>query len=287
MRHYVMADPHGFYEATVTALREKGFFDDEEPHKLVLCGDAMDRGREPLEMQKFLLEQKECGNLIFIRGNHEDLLVDMIDNWYDYFKDIVIGRSHHLHNGTVRTALDLTGYEHLADAILPVLQQHETEPALSEPRKSPIDAEKFLAQVRATPFYSELIPSSIDYYETKNYIFVHGWIPCSTEHDRWGGHIGGYAYDPDWRKASDVEWRAARWLNGIDCAETKVIEPNKTIVCGHWHCSYGHWMYGYAHDEFGEGADFTPFYDDGIIALDACTAASGKVNCIVLEDEPI
>lgn len=36
--------------------------------------------------------------------------------------------------------------------------------------------------------------------------------------------------------------------------------------------------------EIGEKADFSPFYSDGIIALDACTALSGIVNCIVLED---
>ena len=39
--------------------------------------------------------------------------------------------------------------------------------------------------------------------------------------------------------------------------------------------------------EFGKDSDFSPFYADGIIAIDGCTAFSGKVNCIVLEDENI
>ena len=36
--------------------------------------------------------------------------------------------------------------------------------------------------------------------------------------------------------------------------------------------------------EFGEDADFSPYYGPGIIAIDACTAFSGKVNCLVIED---
>jgi len=32
-------------------------------------------------------------------------------------------------------------------------------------------------------------------------------------------------------------------------------------------------------------ADFSPYSAPGIIALDACTARSGIVNCIVVEDD--
>ena len=58
----------------------------------------------------------------------------------------------------------------------------------------------------------------------------------------------------------------------------------KTIICGHYHTSWGH---AYLHDdgfEWGKDvAKFEPFIDDGIIAIDACTAYTGKVNCIVIE----
>ena len=59
---------------------------------------------------------------------------------------------------------------------------------------------------------------------------------------------------------------------------------HKTIVCGHWHTSYGHSKYEHKGTEFGEDADFSPYYGPGIIAIDACTAFSGKVNCLVIED---
>ena len=67
-------------------------------------------------------------------------------------------------------------------------------------------------------------------------------------------------------------------------AYTTVYEEEKIIVCGHWHASYGHSMIDHNGSEFGCDAVFTPFYGNGIIALDACTAKTGFVNCIVLEE---
>ncbi len=63
------------------------------------------------------------------------------------------------------------------------------------------------------------------------------------------------------------------------------IEPNKTIGCGHYHCSYGHSILEGDGEEMGESANFEPYYARGIIAIDACTAYSHKVNRIVIEDE--
>ena len=68
----------------------------------------------------------------------------------------------------------------------------------------------------------------------------------------------------------------------MDAAQT--ADENKTIVCGHWHTSYGHSKYEHKGTEFGEDADFSPYYAPGIIAIDACTAFSGMVNCLVIED---
>ena len=70
----------------------------------------------------------------------------------------------------------------------------------------------------------------------------------------------------------------------MDAARAGVIEDDKTIICGHWHCSYGHSNFEGRGSEFGEDADFSPYYGKGIIALDACTARSKKVNVIVVED---
>ena len=90
------------------------------------------------------------------------------------------------------------------------------------------------------------------------------------------------SYDPDWRKASSESWREARWINGMDAARS--CREDKTILCGHFHCSYGHAVYEHRGSEFGPDADFSPYRGPGMIALDACTAYSGRVNVVVLRD---
>lgn len=260
MKYYVVTDTHGFYTQTRAALDEAGFFAETEPHKLVLCGDMMDRGGEAVQMQEFMLDLLRKDRLIYIRGNHEDLLEAMM-------YDIACGRSVseiHFRNGTWGTAEQLGGMTR--------------EMALRYP-------EEMVRAVRKTPFYTELLPASVNYFETPQYVFVHGWIPCYQTPPTDIKGEGELHCRPDWREASAQEWKKARWFNGMECAcVSRYGIPDKTIVCGHWHTSYGHAVLDGVGSEFEENAVFTPFYAQGIIALDACTAYSGFVNCIVLED---
>lgn len=265
MRYYVVADIHGFYEELQASLKEKGFYEDKEPHKLVVCGDLLDRGSEALKIQEFILELLKKDGVILIRGNHEDLFLDLVDNAEKWMTKGYFYSSHHLRNGTVDAVLQLMGKDLLLSTINP---------------------EEFKVKAKNTPFYKTIIPAMKNYYETKNYIFVHGWIPCFV--------LGSgtntkdtFIYQDNWREQGKEAWDKARWLNGMAAAFCGVVELNKTIICGHWHCSYGHAILEGEGAEFGEDANFLVYFSNGIIALDACTAYSRKVNCIVLEDEPI
>ena len=51
MKYYAVADVHGHYTILHDTLERAGFFADPEPHKLIICGDLLDRGAETLEMQ--------------------------------------------------------------------------------------------------------------------------------------------------------------------------------------------------------------------------------------------
>ena len=114
----------------------------------------------------------------------------------------------------------------------------------------------------------------IDYFETEHYIFTHGYLPV----DEYGNLI-------DYHLASKEEWASARWLNGMKMAcENKQIVLGKTVVCGHFHTSYGHSRINNQCSEFGSDAIFTPFYSEGIIAIDSCCAYTRFINCIVIED---
>ncbi|MBR4655883.1 MAG: metallophosphoesterase [Oscillospiraceae bacterium] len=248
MKYYVTADVHGFYTLLYNALTDAGFFEDPEPHKLIILGDLFDRGEEAKMMQDFILRLMEEDQVILIRGNHEDLYVTLVT------EDDGKAYSHHVHNGTFDTGLQLTGFDRVMAKI-----RHWI----------------FAAAARKTPYYQRIIPAMLDHYETEHYIFVHGWIPCIYER-------GTYSYYSDWRNAPRDEWDKTRWSNGMEAADSCM--EKKTIVCGHWHASYGHSKYEHKGSEFGPDADFSPYYGSRIIAMDACTAISGKVNVIILED---
>jgi hypothetical protein len=130
----------------------------------------------------------------------------------------------------------------------------------------------------------DFIYGMADYFETKNYIFVHGWIPlkCNDKLPMHYTQNRKFKFNPDWREASHSEWEQARWGNPYSLASQGFL-PDKTVVFGHWHCSTG-WAKTIGSSEFGNGAIFDPFYGDGFISIDACTAHSGKCNVVVIED---
>ncbi len=261
MNILAVSDVHGFKTELMMALEGKGLFEGKVD-KLVICGDLLDRGEEAVETVDVCLELMRQDKLIYIAGNHEDMFVHALQSIArGEVMNIAGGMSPHYHNGTWDTLLQLSGMS--------------AKEAASYP-------DELIRAVRASRFYKELLPAALDYYETENYIFCHGWIPAFA--------IGypiftSFEYDPAWRCATPDRWKRARWYNGMELScRYRINEPSKTIVCGHWHASYGHSVYEKKGSEWGEDADFSPFRADGIIAIDACTAASGVVNCISLED---
>lgn len=262
MKYYVVSDVHGYYNLMKKALKDAGFFDEKEPCKLIVCGDMLDRGKEAVQMVDFMLKLKKEGRLIYIRGNHEDLLMQCLQEIASKgVHEIASGMSKHYKNGTWDTLLQLS--------CMDVMEAYN-------------NAAELIGRVRRSPYYKELLPSCVDYYETDNYIFTHGWIPCHCDDYR---VTNGCKYNPNWRKASVTAWKMARCFNGIDMAcRYKMTEKNKTIVCGHWHTSYGHSKIEKRGKELDKNADFSPFKAKGILAIDGCTAYSGIVNCVVIEE---
>ena len=199
-------------------------------------------GGQARELIDFMMQLIKQDKLIYILGNHEELLVQCLQQISrGEVYGIAKGMSHHYTNGTW-------------DTLLQIAQMHPAD-ACAAP-------DDLLKRVIRSEFYRILLPAAVDYYETDNYVFVHGWIPCYTGFGKDGMT---YEYDPDWRNAYIDEWKQARWFNGMELAcRHSVINDS---------CS-----------EYGADADFSPFYADGIIAIDACAAASGKINCVVVED---
>ena len=117
-----------------------------------------------------------------------------------------------------------------------------------------------------------------DFHEIGPNIFVHGWIPTG---------------ESDWKFTwREGDWSAAAWANGMAKWRDGFSLPDKTIFCGHWHTSWGHhyidntspeWPNPRSTNPDHQHADFSPFVHPGIVALDACTALSHKINVYTLE----
>ena len=170
-----------------------------------------------------------------VKGNHEDLMQEMIIRGYPLLHDI--------QNRTYDTALQLAWDSSLGD----------------------------VNYTKLYGIFDNLCSQMVDFYETKRYVFVHGWIPVTPD-------------KKDWRDSS--LWEESRWLNGMEMQMKGKTLTDKTIVCGHWHCSWGNAI-KFNVSEFDDDAIWDPYIAPGIIAIDRCTAYTQEMNIIVLEDDLI
>lgn len=275
-KFFIVSDVHSFYFLMEKSLVEKGFEFDNSEHVVVICGDAFDRGEDTVQMFHFLQEMHKQNRLIYIRGNHEDLLISCV-------REIVNGYSpsmHHFENGTIKTICDLCGFPSVH--ALCVIN----------------DTKKWQVYEKVKPLIDFINEVSVDYLETNNHIFVHGWVPCTTSDENiYHARKKFSGIDSVWNKPDNPlyegAWKAARWINGMDAWEQGCRIDNKTIVMGHWHCSWGWSHIRRERKEFPQKnwikwkESFEPFADEGILAIDACTAYSNFVNCIVLEENEL
>ncbi len=235
---FITSDVHGFYTELMAALNEAGFDRRNEAHYFVSVGDLFDRGCENALVYNFVkgLERK-----ILIRGNHEDMLCEVLEcgQVTDRERD----------NGAYATISELIGRDAIGEG-------------------GRIDTEFYSAKISEI---KDFIDSMSDYCEVGDFVLTHGWLPVEFE--------GKYpSVTPLWREASASEWKFAHECEWQQFYSVRAVLPGKTIVCGH-RPSY----LGYMFDGLRERDCILPFYGEGMIAIDANTAKSGKVNVLVIE----
>lgn len=263
MKIFACSDIHGFYKEFKDALKKSGFEENNPSHLLIVCGDYWDRGYQPYKIYEYL---NNINNKVLVKGNHELLMEDLLKRGYP--------RNHDYHNGTAETCAILQ--EDLAlkeDRIVSSMNYEYIKPFVKE-------------------FYSQMV----NYYETKNYIFVHCWIPFNVkeeyinndEIDKLDRKQPKIVYRKDWRRASKDKWFDAMWGNPFLLEYQNLNKTGKTIVHGHW---YNSWFYALEDvenlPEFGLGSKFDIAYHGNCIGLDTCTAYTNKVNVLVIEDDLI
>ena len=239
---FVVSDIHGHYTELMAALARKGFDRNDPDHVFLHCGDLFDRGKENVQVYDYVrnLERK-----ILIKGNHEDLLKRCLTRGYLTMTDC-------------------------SNGMLVTLPQMIGEGELDE--NGGFDQEKHRTKINEIITF---IDSMLNYYETENYIFTHGWLPIKVE--------GRRPYIAlDWRNVSEAEWEETRWLEWQQLYGTEAMMPGKTIVCGH----RPSWL-GYMFDESREPDCNELFRGNGLIVVDCGTARSGFVDVLVIEENDV
>lgn len=242
-KFFVISDIHSYYDEMKKALDDAGFDPWDSNHWLIVCGDVWDRGPKPVEVMRYL---QGLPRKVLVKGNHESLLQDLCDRGYP--------GAHDYSNGTYDTVCEFGGAG--------TGRSFEECCIITEQRTK------------------NFIYSMKNYFETKNYIFVHSFVPLKNLDGKPMHYTRNrkFAIDPDWRHAHASAWEEARWGNPFELAEQGFL-PDKTLV-------FGHWGTYEQRPEIYEGEDlFDPIYGDGYIGIDGTTAASGQVNVLVLEDE--
>lgn len=250
-RYFCSSDIHSYYDIWMIVLNKLGFDLSNKNHIVVLCGDLFDRGPQSVECYNFVKKLHAEGRLIYIRGNHEDLLFDCVAG-LEGKKSL---GSHHISNGTIKTIAHFLNCSEY-DVLCCVYENQQLQEFKD-------DVLQFIND------------TCVDYFELGDKVFVHGWVP-TTEDENCCEIIS-----ENWR---DGDWSHARWECGFDAWRRKLVPADKTVVCGHWHTSYG-WSDFRGYSEWGPDACFDVFIDKGIIALDACTAYTKSVNVLVLDEE--
>lgn len=251
MTYFVFADPHGNYEALITAITEMGYDASNPQHQLIGCGDYFGRAAQGnsdcVNIWKYLTSPHHTNKPICIRGNHESILIDAIERRQLTETDI--------YNGEHNTfASFLRSY--------PNRVKHDC--CLQ------FDAAKVMIDVG---FY-DWLKSLPWYFETEHYIFTHGFVPLQWFGKKWKlSDLGDWEWNTaSWAKTPDYIWTLDRTHTQVD----------KTIVFGHWRAKELNERFAGKWEEVD--GDIYVDKERKLIGLDTTTALSYKVGCVVIED---
>ena len=249
MKYFVIADVHGFYDEMIEALNKAGFDKFNKEHTLISLGDVIDRGTQPNEVIEYLLSLERK---ILIRGNHEDLLYQLLC----YQRNPA---HYDVTNGTFDTIIRLANKTSELS--------YDIDSAYSNWHECVLHA-------RGSKIF-DYLNETVNYFETERNVFVHGWAPGYYNYEK-----EKYCAYTNLENVEGYEWADSRWVNSLQMAQQKVFIPGKQIVCGHWHaCDFNTY---FNNDEKYKNHD--PYITDDFIALDACTVLSKKVNVIIIEE---
>ena len=291
-KYFITSDIHSYFTILMKTLKRKGFDINNQDHIFVLVGDLFDRGNESLELYNWV-KSLPRERRILIRGNHEILFRDMVNRGY--------ALSHDYHNMTIDTLYQLNEWndkEEIRNYYISLVGVDFDSPEYKQKENYLNDNRLKCFQSQITKEVVEWLASDewVNYWETNNYIFVHGFLPLQ-QHINFDKSLAcGYfvkdspdTYREDWRNATQTEWEDSTWFNwreDYQLVKDGLNQTGKYVVVGHWHTSDLYKFLNGTHKFIYD----CPIYKSKkykIIGLDACTAGSNKVNILVLNEEEL
>jgi len=262
---FAVSDIHGHYDQLVEALNEAGYDENDKNNLLLVLGDHFDRGSQSLQVYDYLKRLTDEGKAITIMGNHDLMLID-------YLEGTVLDPFNYFRNGESETFAEFL-HETRPFESWCLIEQNIEQPTVG-------DFVRWLdiAKKQINEEFPELLPwlkSQPYYYETENYIFTHGAIDTKVE-DWHNPHCFRYGYN---------DWDALTWDDGTFFG-SNIKNTDKSVVIGHFGTDHLRNKYGLKKDDV-EDFSILKRKDGKVIAIDATTAYSKKVNVLVIESEEI
>lgn len=258
---FVIADIHGCYDYTIEALNKAGYDENNTNNLLVVLGDIFDRSNQNIEIFEWLYKLTNSGKAIVTSGNHHKFFIDFLEGSYNPFN--------YLHNGLRETIADFW---------------HRTAPFESWcmlEGNCEMNQESYVKWVDICrkdimEEYPDLLPwlkSLPRYFESKNYIGVHGAIDTNA---------------PDWHYPHCYRYNLRDW-DALDFDDgsffgKEILNTGKNIIIGHFGTQALREMYNIDKDNKNQ---FAPLLSKNgrILAIDATTNYSHQVNVAVIEDD--
>lgn len=282
---FCVADIHGHYKEFIRDLEKSGYNEDDESHLLIVCGDNFDRGNESKELFNYLYRLTKENKAICLKGNHEYMLIDFLENKDSQFN--------YLYNGLETTIASFLEEENSFSKFLSNIKYNEdkkeviniygkrVKPLLEDFEAIPTEIAYSVWQEYAVEIIKKKNPELLnwlinlrDYYETKNYIFTHASI--DTECKDWR--------NPTYSDFGWTPWQYLTWDNGLFFGK-EIKNTDKTVVVGHYNTDGIRVKYNLLG---ADGNNSILYRDDKkIIMIDTCTPITKRVNCLIIDDEDI
>lgn len=243
--YFICSDIHGAFTLWQQALNDAGFDINRYSHKIIICGDLMDRFDEAIKCYEFVKRLKQLNKLIYIRGNHEDLLFDCVN---ELQQTGGCASPHHWSNGTVDTIKQLKEFG-LLEEVLHFIKDN-----------------------------------AIDYYELGDYVFAHAGLPLKLTYEN-GKPILVINKEASEEEFKKHRWdNPIENLKKGELPNNKIMVVGHWHCFALWHYLYPD-KYGDFDSDDDLDENFNICKTNNLIMIDACTVYSCKVNVLKINEK--